>query len=160
MKVYLGKGKQHKAQDLTATHAIVIELTRKVGRRGHKLYMDNFFSSANLSDDLTKKKINCCGTVRPNRKGMPQDLGHKKMKLKRGDLMAVMWMDKIDVHMFINIHNPSAEGNFCDEKGNTIKPLIVEDYNRHMGYVDKGDRMASNYSIRHGSGRRNCSSKC
>jgi hypothetical protein len=46
-----------------------------------------------------------------------------------------------------NIHNPPAEGNFSDEQGNAVKPLIVEDYNRHMGYVDKGDRMANSYSV-------------
>jgi len=28
-----------------------------------------------------------------------------------------------------------------------IKPQIVADYNLHMGYVDKGDRMAETYSI-------------
>jgi len=27
------------------------------------------------------------------------------------------------------------------------KPQIVTDYNHHMGYVDKGDRMANIYSI-------------
>lgn len=30
--------------------------------------MDNFFLSHDLFNDLTKKKINCCGTVIPNRK--------------------------------------------------------------------------------------------
>jgi hypothetical protein len=35
----------------------------------------------------------------------------------------------------------------CDNNGKAINPQIVVDYNRHMGYVDKGDRMASPYSI-------------
>jgi hypothetical protein len=70
-----------------------------------------------------------------------------KMKLKRGDLMAVVWSDKRDIHMLTNIHNSPAEGNFCDENRNAIKSLIVEDYYCHMGYVDKGDRMANSYSI-------------
>jgi hypothetical protein len=30
---------------------------------------------------------------------------------------------------------------------NALKPAIVTDYNRHMDYVDKGDRMANSYSI-------------
>ena len=66
MKVYLGKDRQRMAQHVTVTHATVTELTRKVEGCGHKLYMDNFFS-----DDLAKKHIYCCGTVRPNRRGMP-----------------------------------------------------------------------------------------
>jgi hypothetical protein len=35
----------------------------------HKLYVDSFFSSQALFDDLHNKTINCCGTVRPNRNG-------------------------------------------------------------------------------------------
>jgi hypothetical protein len=88
MKVYLGKDRQRVTQDLTATHATVKELTRRVEGLGHKLYMDNFFTSPDLFDDLTKCKINCCGTVRPNRKGMPQDLADRRLKLKRGDIRA------------------------------------------------------------------------
>jgi hypothetical protein len=45
------------------------------------------------------------------------------------------------------MHNPPAEENICDENGNAKKPAIVEYYNRHMGYVDKGDRMANSYTI-------------
>ena len=42
-----------------------------------------------------------------------------------------------------NIHDPPSKGNFRDEHRNAIKPAIVADYNRHMGYVDKADRMAN-----------------
>jgi len=52
---------------------------------GHKLYMDSFFSSSALFDDLRTKTIKYCGSVRPNRKGMPENLEHN-MKLKRGSL--------------------------------------------------------------------------
>jgi len=48
--------KQHMAQHLTATHATVTELIRKI-EQGNELYMDNFFSSLHLFDDLTKKKL-------------------------------------------------------------------------------------------------------
>jgi len=61
--------------------------------------------------------------------------------------MAILWQDKTDVCMLTNIHNAPAEGNFCSEGGKAIKPQIVKDYNHHMGYVDKGDRMANSYSI-------------
>ena len=37
-------------------NARVINLTRGVEGFGHKLYMDNFFSSPDLCDDLAQKK--------------------------------------------------------------------------------------------------------
>ena len=85
---------------------------------------------------------------------MPQDLAPKTTKLKRGDihvrtradLTAIVWQDKRDIYM-LNIHNAPAEGNFCNGGRKAIKPQIVTEYNRHIGYVNKGDRMANSYSI-------------
>jgi hypothetical protein len=54
----------------------------------------------------------------------------------RGNLTAVVWKDKRDMNMLMNMHHPPAEGNFYDEHGNTLKSAIAQDYNRHMGYVD------------------------
>ena len=87
MKVYLGKDRQRMAQHVIATHATVTELLRKIEGRDHISYMVNFFSSPELFDDLAKKQIYCCGTVRPNRRHIPQDLRPKTTKLKRGTLM-------------------------------------------------------------------------
>jgi len=82
MTVYLGKDRERTAQHVTSTHATVTELTRKIEGRGHKLYMDKLYSSPELFDDLVKRQIYCCGTVRQNRKGMPLDLKPKTTKLK------------------------------------------------------------------------------
>ena len=60
--------------------------------------------------------------------------------------MAVVWRDKKDMCPLTNIHDPPAEGNYCDEHENVIKLAIVADYNRHMGHVDNADRMASSYT--------------
>jgi len=49
------------------------------------LYMDSFFLSPALYDDLHTKTINCCGTFRLNLKWMPRNFG-QKMKLKMGDV--------------------------------------------------------------------------
>jgi len=136
----LGRDRQHTAQHLTATHATVSDLTKKIQGRGHKLYMDNYFSSPDLFSDLATKQIYCCGTVWPNRKDMPQDLNPKRTTLKqgdlqvrtRGDLTTILWRDKRDVRILTNIHDAPAEGNFCDTNGKAIKSQIVADYNRHM----------------------------
>jgi len=49
--------------------------------------------------------------------------------------------------MLTNMDPPPAEGNFCDENNHPVKPHIVGWYNRHMGYVDNSDRMATSYSM-------------
>jgi len=77
MRVYLG-GDSHSATDnMTATHANVRHLTCIDEGLGYKIFMDNFFSSPRLFDDLDRCKINSCGTLRPNRKDMPRDFGPK-----------------------------------------------------------------------------------
>ena len=82
----MGKDSQSATDDMTAKHATVRRLTRRVEGLGHKLLMDNFLSSPRLFDDLGRHKINSCGTVRSNRKDMPRDFGPKKLILKRGDV--------------------------------------------------------------------------
>ena len=69
------------------------------------------------------------------------------MLASSSDLTAILWRDKCEVRVLTNIHDPLAEGNFCDNNEKAIKPQIVANYNRHMGYVDKGHRMTETYSI-------------
>jgi len=57
------------------------------------------------------------------------------------------WKDKRDVYVLTNTHTPPVEGNFCDESGRAVKPSVITNYNAHMGYVDKSDRMANSYGI-------------
>jgi hypothetical protein len=113
---------------MTATHTTVASLKRRGENIEHKLYLDNCFSSPELLDDLHNRKINCCDTVRLNRKGMPQEF-RKTMKLKRGDtrtkvrgnVAAMIWKDRRHVNVLTNMHHPSREGNFRDEHGNALK---------------------------------------
>jgi hypothetical protein len=82
---------------------------------------------------------------------MPHNLGPKLLKMKKGDIVSqvqgnlrvVCWKDKWEFYVLTNIHAPPAEGNFRDESGNPVKPLVVEDCNIHMGYVDKSNRWPS-----------------
>ena len=77
MKGYLGRDSHFATDDMTATHATVRHLTCRVEGLGHKLFLDNFFSSPRLFDDLLRRKILSRGTVWPNRKDMPSDFGPK-----------------------------------------------------------------------------------
>jgi len=68
MRVYLGGDSHSATDDMIATHAPVRHLSSRVEGLGHKIFMDNFFSSPRLFDDLDRRKINSCRTVQPNRR--------------------------------------------------------------------------------------------
>jgi hypothetical protein len=85
MTMHLGKDRKCATPSMTATHASVTGPAARNENVGHKFYMDSFLSFPALFDDLHTKIIHCCGTVRPNRKGMPKNFVHK-MNLKRGGL--------------------------------------------------------------------------
>jgi len=86
MRVYLGRDSHSATDYMSETHTTVRHLTSRVEGLGHKIFMDSFFSSPRLFDDLDRRKINSYGTVWRNRKDMPCDLGPKQLKLKRGDV--------------------------------------------------------------------------
>jgi hypothetical protein len=138
MTVYFGIDRKHVAPYMTATCATVTGFTAKNEHVGHKLYMDNFFSSKATFYDLHTKTTNCCGTVKPNRKGMPKNFGHT-MKMNRSDLetkvksnlTATVWKDKQNVNKLKNLQSPKLEDNFCDEDGKAMKPAIIQDCNTH-----------------------------
>jgi len=72
MRVYLGKDSQSATDNMTTTHATI-----RVEGLGHKLFMDNFFSSPRLFDDLDGHKINSCRTVGLTEKTCPVTLDQK-----------------------------------------------------------------------------------
>ena len=156
MRVYVGTDSLPVTDNMTATHAAVRHLTCWVGGLGHKIFMDDFFSSPRPFDDLDRRNINSCGTVQPYRKDIPCDFGPKQMKLKRGDLRVrtrqglstLVWNDRWEVYMVTNMDPQPAQGNFCDDSNRSMKPHIVERYNQHMCYVNNSDRMDKSYSMR------------
>jgi len=55
MIVYLGKDRKCATTSMIATHATVTGLAARIEHVGHRLYMDNFFSSPSLFGDLHTK---------------------------------------------------------------------------------------------------------
>jgi hypothetical protein len=82
---------------------------------------------------------------------MPYNLGPKILKMKKGDIVssvqgnlkAVHYKGKWVVYVLTNIRALPAEENFRDDTGNAVKPLVIEDCNIHMGYMDRSDQMAT-----------------
>jgi hypothetical protein len=102
--------------------------------------VDNYFSSPALFDDLYKRKTNFCGTIHHYRKNVPPSFASEDLKMKNGDILPQVWgnlrdtcwKDRLEVYVLTNIHAPPDEENFTDKCGNTMKPLVIEDYNTCM----------------------------
>jgi len=52
ISVYLGKQQQHAPAQITATNGTVLQVVRRVEGLGHKIFMDNCFTSPALFDDM------------------------------------------------------------------------------------------------------------
>ena len=46
-------------------------------------------------------------------------------------------MEGQNVNIQLNIHSPLLEVNFCYKCGKAVKPAVIQDYFRHMGYVER-----------------------
>ena len=150
LKIYTGQDKT----DTPASTKIVLDLNEDLLGKGYTIFLDNWFSSPFLFQELHSKRTNVVGTVRKNRKNMPKDL--RNLKLKKGEvdfrssdngLLALVWKDKKDVRMLSTMHTASMEDTGKhDRKGNPItKPMCVIEYNNGMKGVDLADQLASSH---------------
>lgn len=147
--IYTGASTEIKVIDdeLGISGNVVMTLTEPYWDKGHRLYTDNWYSSPLLFDALHKRKTNCCGTVKTNRRFMPKfekNLERGKTDFFSTDrLLALKWKDKRDVTMLTSIHN-SVMGTVKNRFDVEIqKPVCVTDYNQNMGGVDKTDMLLS-----------------
>ncbi|CAC5385904.1 unnamed protein product [Mytilus coruscus] len=157
-------GKTDRPQGQLGEHVVkkCIEGADIVGQ-GYHVYVDNFFSSPKLFQDLFDNyQIAACGTVRKNRSGLPADfmLKHPVGIDNRGDMKffqrksisGVLWKDKKIVTAISTIHDHSRfevqrlvqiDGQF--DKADIPCPKIIVDYTKYMGGVDKADQYIQYY---------------
>ena len=134
---------------------LVLSMMGTLLDKGYRLFCDNWYSSPALFSELFKRKTHACGTVRSNRRDMPN------LKLERNvprgttifkrakELLAMVWRDKRDVTMISTCHSDSfsATQKKDRETGEYIrKPDIVLDYNKYMGGVDLSDFLTAKYA--------------
>lgn len=157
-QVYTGKVNDTAEKELGSR--VVKDLTRDLVGKGHHIYFDNFFNSIALQKQLQAELIYACGTVRSNRKGLPDDIkadkeltrGESDWRISKDGLAFIKWRDRKCVLFLGNHHNPSIESTVSrKQKDGTsqsvVCPAMGKDYNKHMGYVDKLDMLKSVYEI-------------
>ena len=126
----------------------------------HLIYMNNLFSSPELSRSLLEKQIYSSGTARTNRIDFPKSLTEnvpKKQRgywrfLQKGKLVAYLFVDKKPVYFLSTFHSPTRTRNITrrDKKGKRIDlvvPEIVDYYNMFRGRVDRLDQFLAYYPM-------------
>uniref|UniRef100_A0A667ZB56 PiggyBac transposable element-derived protein domain-containing protein n=1 Tax=Myripristis murdjan TaxID=586833 RepID=A0A667ZB56_9TELE len=163
--VYTGKSVSTTGQGLSYT-AVMDLLPFPLLGGGYTVYMDHFYTSPALVQDLAKKFIGCCGTIRRNRIGFLQTLANDLPKkaergdlrwIRRSNLLFVRWMDTREVTMCSSVHEAFTgqtvrrrvkEAGVWQVKHLPVPDAVV-DYNRNMGGVDLSDALIGYYSVLH-----------
>ena len=155
--IYLGRENNQTENGLG--YNVVTRLTNLLHGTFRMVFFDNFFTGVQLLKDLLENGLYACGTVRPNRKGFPEQLkkpatvrhrGEMKV-LQYGDtnLVATVWKDKKLVHHLSTMSDPTRSMEAQRRSGPNIlnlrQPQTVNQYNRYMGGVDLHDQLRMKY---------------
>ncbi|KAJ8359724.1 hypothetical protein SKAU_G00162490 [Synaphobranchus kaupii] len=164
--IYTGKHKSPTGKGVS--HDAVINLLTPYLGTGYQVYVDNWYTSTPLFQELHDMRFGACGTCRENRAGngypvtkvndMPRNAARGTLKwIRQGQMLYVKWMDTREVKMCSTFHvafqGDTAVRNVRNDDGTWTScripvPVSVRDYNKFMGGVDLSDALLKYYSIR------------
>ena len=142
-KVYLGKENNEVARGMA--NDVVCTLVQPISgqeRGGQNVTTDNFFMSVDLPNQLKNKKLTIVGTMKQNKRGIPQEFKPVRKCDKNSsifgftkDLTLVSYDPKKNksVALLSSLHHDSA---ICSDSG---KPEIIEFYKKTKCAVDMLD---------------------
>ena len=165
ISLYVGKADDDDS-DMSLSHRVVRDLVDRFAGKDHEVYIDSYYRGVPLPIDLSNKGIGVCGTVNPNRRGLPSDLKPENLSLQKGDdpvfarngkLLVCAWQDTKRVTMLSTVHtNDCVEKNIRSRQSENeyrtiLKPVCVDGYNRNMGGVDLTGQRSTTYLFPHRS---------
>lgn len=163
--VYVGKNETRCAKEgqllddnCTQTTKVVFGLMHRSGllEKGHHVYMDNYYTSPELFEELLFKYTFACGTVRQNRRGLAKAVTTAKLRVRNEcvfrrneSLLLFRWLEKKPVTMLSSIHSAQMveTGKVNREGERIVKPSAIVDYCSLMGGVDLNDQLLTYYSF-------------
>ena len=163
--LYTGKDNQRpQGEQPGLAHRVVTQLAAPLYNRGHVLYMDNFFSSPTLFQELADNQMGACGTFRLNRRGVPDRAKQAKptardppMTTREGNILYISWFDKRQVNLMTSAHSSQTfrkevrSKHHPDNVRIVQKPAAIHAYTQHMGGIDRADKQMTYYMVLHRS---------
>ena len=159
LQIYTGKNLGSTVEAGLSSRVLLELMT---GLDGHQLYTENYYTSPTVYLELYENGINCCGTVRTNRRGFPKELIKAKRDkpdrgyydyLSNGPLVAAVWYDRRYVYFLSTMHLGASRGDTVKRRnpdGRSVDvscPPLLPDYQQYMRGVDRGDQMVGYYNI-------------
>lgn len=134
------------------TQKVVMKLIEGRTGIGHSLFVDNYYTSVQLVENLLKEKIFVTGTLRINRKGNPEEVVRKKLKsgervsqYKKTGICVTKWKDRREI-LTISSEFDGEIINTTNRLGKQCQmPTMVAEYNKFMSGVDFHDQMLAYY---------------
>ena len=153
-RVYTGKGTE---STNGLAYGVVMDLLEDLQDDGRVLYVDNYYTSPVLFEDLYERGTYASGTARVNRKHYP-DKKLDQDKMERGDMVffhhgaltAGKWKDKRDFYFLSTLYCDKTETITRRGRGGSTESVnklkIVTDYNQYMSVVDIADQLRVYYA--------------
>jgi len=143
--------------EINKIDTLTLEMCRPIYGTWSTVNMDNYYMLATCAMHLRQKGVYCRGTIRSSRKFIPKSILYSSAEVKslpRGahryavntehGLVAVGWIDNKAVH-FISTADSTKVVNVRrrvqNNKVDVSAPIIVQNYNKYMGGVDRHDRL-------------------
>jgi hypothetical protein len=154
LDIYTGKNSRK-----SLPYEVVFHLMEGYLDKQHIVVMDNYFTSVPLFLDLLARSTYACGTVRSDRKYLPEEFKREKKRepgdsdyWQSGNLVATVWQDKRAVRFLSTCCEPEGSAFVTrrrkDSKSAVLNcPPVTKVYSSYMGGVDKSDRMVRTYSV-------------
>ena len=135
-------GKSNDDLSVNKVDNLVQQLVKDVEEKFHVVYMDRYFMAPGIANKLFEKGIYSVGTVKSNRKELPDLLRGKKLKkgehvaFRFGPVLAVKWKDTRYVIMCSTVHKDDTIVTKSRGQREKTKPVCVAEYNKFKCGVD------------------------
>lgn len=150
-EVYVGKQPDGPYNIPNDTKSLVKRLTEPIKNTGRNITMDNYFTSIELAKDTIKDKLTIVGTLRKNKKEIPQEFlpdrrreVHSTLFGFHENLSMCSYVSKKSKAVLVlsSMHHDDKIGD-----GEQKKPEMILFYNKTKGGVDTNDKLCSTYNV-------------
>ncbi|KAL1416974.1 hypothetical protein MTO96_027272 [Rhipicephalus appendiculatus] len=158
--IYCGKNDGESTNVPLGTRVVLNALKCVDVPTDHVIFMDNFFTSHALLQELKERGFRATGTVRevrlkkcplPDSKELASQSRGSFDFMCDGDVLAVKWNDNKCVCVATNYdgsHPTTTVTRYSRKERKRVpvpQPRVIQQYNKHMGGVDLLDRFISDY---------------